>query len=213
MVAPVGFCMRATPATEVLAFKAVLCKFAACARAIGVQWESVFREHSAVEAFTCGIEPGKRCQAMECVAMSLKTRLRPRCITSCCADHARLQSYVRVWLRAFFAHKRCLCAPTKPLVTNDVVGSLPIKHASCQRSHRGCGQSHAAPSLMRAWLWLALAPPLAHALAALKTQKTASYEDTWQATWRSPKFWDAFAQSTPDLARPNSRASASSARI
>ena len=55
---------------------------------------------------------------------------------------------------------------------------------------------------MRAWLWLALAPPLAHALAALKTQKTASYEDTWQATWRSPKFWDAFAQSTPDLARP-----------
>ena len=55
---------------------------------------------------------------------------------------------------------------------------------------------------MRAWLWLALAPPLAHALAALKTQKTASYEDTWQATWRSLKFWDAFAQSTPDLARP-----------
>ena len=57
-------------------------------------------------------------------------------------------------------------------------------------------------AIMRAWLWLALAPPLAHALAALKTQKTASYEDTWQATWRSPKFWDAFAQSTPDLARP-----------
>ena len=54
---------------------------------------------------------------------------------------------------------------------------------------------------MRAWLLLA-ALQQAHALAALKTQKTASYEDTWQATWRSPKFWDAFAQSTPDLARP-----------
>ena len=53
---------------------------------------------------------------------------------------------------------------------------------------------------MRAWCLLA-ALPLAHALAALKTQKTASYEDTWQATWRSPKFWDAFAQSTPDLDR------------
>ena len=54
---------------------------------------------------------------------------------------------------------------------------------------------------MRAWCLLA-ALQQAHALAALKTQKTASYEDTWQATWRSPKFWDAFAQSTPDLARP-----------
>ena len=57
---------------------------------------------------------------------------------------------------------------------------------------------------MRARLLLRLLAALqqAHALAALKTQKTASYEDTWQATWRSPKFWDAFAQSTPDLARP-----------
>ena len=57
---------------------------------------------------------------------------------------------------------------------------------------------------MRAWFLLRLlaALPQANALAALKTQKTASYEDTWQATWRSPKFWDAFAQSTPDLARP-----------
>lgn len=55
------------------------------------------------------------------------------------------------------------------------------------------------------WLLLAAALPLrtAHALAAaLQKPQTASYEDTWQATWSSRKFWDAFGQSTPDLGRP-----------